>query len=80
MVSRDDEAGSCGSESDRTNIVGRDCAVLIRLFVNSLEELGLDTYSHANKLLVLGVTRMALLICGPGDHRPCAFLQTHNMG
>lgn len=55
------------------NKVGRDCAVLIRLFVNRLEELGLDTYSHANKLLLMRLTGMVLLICGPGDHRPCAF-------
>lgn len=73
VASRDDEVGSWGSGSNRRNKVGRDCAVLIRLFVKFLEEPGLDTYSHANKLLPLGLTGMVLLICGPGDHRPCAF-------
>lgn len=73
MVSDDAEVGACGSESDRTNKVRRDCAVLIRLFVNCLEELGLHTYSHANKLLLARLTGMVLLICGPGDRRPCTF-------
>lgn len=54
MVSGDAEAGACASESNRTNKVGRDYTVLIRLFVNSLEELAQGRYSHANKLLLMG--------------------------
>ena len=58
------------TEADK---VGRDCAVLIRLFVKFLEDSGLGTYSRADKLLLVCLARMVLLICGPGDHRPCAF-------
>lgn len=54
-------------------IAERKHAVLIRLSEKFLEELHLDTYSHANKLLLICLSGMVLLICGPGDHLPCAF-------
>lgn len=54
MVSGDAEVGARGSESNRMKKVGRDYTLLIRLFVNSLEELSLGRYSHANKLLLMG--------------------------
>lgn len=60
--------------------VEQELAVLIRLFVKFLEELGLDTYSHSRKLLLMCLAGMWLLICGPGDHRPCAFSKLTTWG